>query len=194
MFQKGNNSKNSKLTSDNAFNHPMTQINSDTITSLNRFSPLQNYELRKSKEDYNENTTTNFECNSSTNSTVKRKSPNKRPPVVINQFPENQADFTRFCTVPSKKPYSNAMKTRYNGDIKIFSDSIPRGIRMRDFNKFIKVGKTKLQCFPGATSNQLLHYLYVTFQDNNRESVILHVGVNDSLQDSTETNINGFFQ
>ena len=84
----GNNSKNSKSTSDNAFNHPMTQINSDTITSPNRFSPLQNHELSKSKDDDNENTTTNFECNSNTNSTVKRKSLNKRPPVVINQFPE----------------------------------------------------------------------------------------------------------
>ena len=46
----------------------MTQINSD-ITSLNRFSPLQNYELSKSKGDNNENISTNFECNNSTNST-----------------------------------------------------------------------------------------------------------------------------
>ena len=73
VYPKGNNSKNSKSTSDNVFNHPMTQINSDTITSPNRFSLLQNYELSKSKDDNNENTTTNFECNSSTNSTVKRK-------------------------------------------------------------------------------------------------------------------------
>ena len=55
------------------------------------------------------------------------------------------------------------------------------------------MGKAKLQCFPGATSNQLLHYLDVNLQDNNTESVILHVGVNDVLQDSTETNINNFF-
>ena len=51
------------------------------------------------------------------------------------------------------------------------------------------MGKAKLQCFPGATSNQLLHYLDVNLQDNNTESVILHVGVNDVLQDCTETNI-----
>ena len=38
VYPKGNNSKNSKSTSDNAFNHPMTQINNDTITSPNRFS------------------------------------------------------------------------------------------------------------------------------------------------------------
>ena len=55
------------------------------------------------------------------------------------------------------------------------------------------MGKAKLQCFPGATSNQLLHYLDVNLQDNNTESVILHVGVNNVLHDSTETNINSFF-
>ena len=147
VYPKGNNSKNSKPTSDNAFNHPMTQINSDTITSPNRFSLLQNYELSKSKDDNNENTTTNFECNSSTNSIVKRKSPNKRPPVVINQFPENQTDFTRFRTVPGEKPYNNTWKTRYNGNIKIFSDSIPRGIRMRNFNKFVKWEKPNFNVF-----------------------------------------------
>ena len=52
--------------------------------------------------------------NSSTNSTFECKSTNKRPPAVINQFPENQTDFTSFRTVPGKKPYSNAMKTTYN--------------------------------------------------------------------------------
>ena len=56
---------------------------------------------------------------------------------------------------------------------------MPRGIRMGDFNKFVKVGKAKVKCFPGATSNQSLHYLDVNLQDNNTESVILYVGVND---------------
>ena len=84
------------------------------------------------------------------------------------------------------------MKTKYNGNIKSFSD-IPRGIRMRDFIKFVRVGKARLQCFPYTTSNQLLHYLDVNLQDNNTESVILHVDINDVLQNSTETNINSFF-
>ena len=106
---------------------------------------------------------------------------------MINQFPENQTDFTW------ERSYSNAVKTRYNENIKIFSDSKTRGIRMRDFHKFVRAGKAKFKCFPGATSNQLLHYLNVNLQDKNTESVILHVGVNDVLQDSTETNINSFF-
>ena len=50
---------------------------------------------------------------------------------------------------------------------------------MGDFNKVVKVGKAKVKCFPGATSNQSLHYWDVNLQDNNTESVILYVGVND---------------
>ena len=65
---------------------------------------------------------------------------------------------------------------------------------MRDFNNFVRVEKAKLQCFPGATSNQLLHYLDVNLQDNNTESLMLHVLVNGVLQDRTETNINSFFK
>ena len=64
---------------------------------------------------------------------------------------------------------------------------------MRDFSKFVRMGKTKLQYFPGATSNQLLHYLDVNLQHKNTAWVILHVGVNDVFQDRAETNINSFF-
>ena len=63
---------------------------------------------------------------------------------------------------------------------------------MRDFNKFVRVGKAKLQYFPCATSNQLLHYLDINLQDNKTESAIFYVGINDVWQNSTETNINSF--
>ena len=60
----------------------MTQINSDII-SLNRFSPLQNYELSKSKTFLQTLNATIVQILQS--STVKRKIPNKT--VVIDQFP-----------------------------------------------------------------------------------------------------------
>ena len=104
VYSKGNNFESSKSTTDYAFNRPIVQINSDTITSPNRFSQLQNYELSKSKDDNHENTYKNFEWSSWKNSTVKRKLPDKRPPVVINQIPENQEDLTRFSKVHGEKP------------------------------------------------------------------------------------------
>ena len=44
---------------------------------------------------------------------------------------------------------------------------------MRDFKKFVRLGKAT--CFPGATSNQFLHYLDVNLLDKNAELVILHI-------------------
>ena len=82
-----------------------------------------------------------------------------------------KTDFTILRTVPGEKPYSNAVKTRHNSNIKIFN--ITKGIRMRDFKKFVRLGKAT--CFPGATSNQFLHYLDVNLLDKNAELVILHI-------------------
>ena len=61
VYSKENNFESSNSTTDNAFNRPIVQINSDTIASPNRFSQLKNYELSKSKDDNHENTSTNFE-------------------------------------------------------------------------------------------------------------------------------------
>ena len=44
---------------------------------------------------------------------------------------------------------------------------------MRDFKKFVRLGKAT--CFPGAISNQFLHYLDVNLLDKNAELVILHI-------------------
>ena len=49
------------------------QINKDIITSPNGFSPSQNYELSKSKDDNDEKTSTNFECNSGTRGVATNK-------------------------------------------------------------------------------------------------------------------------
>ena len=41
----------------------------------------------------------------------------------------------------------------------LFTDSIPKVIRMNDFHKLIKNKKGKMLNFPGASSRQLLHYM-----------------------------------
>ena len=55
-----------------------------------------------------------------------------RPEVVINQYPENQTVYPRKRIVPGKNSYSETLfnsKTN-NHNIQIFSDSIPKGIRI----------------------------------------------------------------
>ena len=55
-----------------------------------------------------------------------------RPEVVINQYPENQTVYPRKRIVPGKNSYSEILfnsKTNSH-NIQIFSDSIPKGIRI----------------------------------------------------------------
>ena len=47
----------------------------------------------------------------------------------------------------------------------IFCESIPRGIRVHEFNSLIKKGYVKMKSFPGAASKELLHYIDPTLKD-----------------------------
>ena len=123
----------------------------------------------------------------------------KRPPIVINNFPENQTVFPKKKIVPGELPFSDAVKNKAtnplndavknkatnplndavknkttNPTIKIFSVSIAKDIRLREFNQYVKSGKARMHCFPGATSAQLLHYLDVNL-DHTMDTVILHI-------------------
>ena len=71
----------------------------------------------------------------------------------------------------------------------IFTDSIPNGIRIRELDSFIKNGKTKMISFPGATSKEILHYLDVHLTNSSVDVVILRFGVNDLLEDNSQSKI-----
>ena len=92
----------------------------------------------------------------------------KRPSVVISKYPERQTDFSRPPVISGTKLFSEASQpSKGQRNILIFTDSIPKGIRIREFNSFIKNGKTKMVSF----------------------AVILHVGVNDLLEDNSQLKI-----
>ena len=57
-----------------------------------------------------------------------------------------------------------------------------KGINTRLLNK--KLIKPKVVCkfFPGATSKDLVHYIKPTLQENELDTSILHMGVNDVLR------------
>ena len=71
----------------------------------------------------------------------------------------------------------------------VFTDSISKGTRIRELNSFIKNGKTKMASFPGATSKEILHCLDVHLTSSSADAVILHVGVNDLLEDNSQSKI-----
>ena len=68
----------------------------------------------------------------------------------------------------------------------IFGDSIPKvkGINKRSSNTNLIKSKAISKCFPGASSNDFIHYIKPTLQnsENTFESTILYMGVNDILK------------
>ena len=89
------------------------------------------------------------------------KNLNRRPSVVINKNTENQHNFQKV-----KHHAVNDRNIRYEESrlrnrkkskrIIMFSDSIPKGIRIREFNRYITNATARLKSFPGATWYQ--HY------------------------------------
>ena len=74
-----------------------------------------------------------------------------------------------------------------NVNIKTLPDSIVKRLRIREFNQFITNGNARIYSFPGAASKQLLHYMDVNLEIDI-DTIILHICVNDILQDSTPDN------
>ena len=110
--------------------------------------------------------------------------------MVPNKHLENQTVYTRKSVVPGEKSYSDALienEKKENHDkndnyiMKIFTDSIPKGIKVKELNEQIRHGHARVHSFPGATSKQLLHYLDVNIDDST-DTVLIHIGVNDILQ------------
>ena len=75
----------------------------------------------------------------------------RRPPVVTNNFPEhnNPAWRNHKPTVPGNAKYSNAV--RFGRKTVILGTSMIKGIRMKEFNGYVKNGYLKLRPFSGAT-------------------------------------------
>ena len=56
---------------------------------------------------------------------------------------------------------------------------------MYNFSKAFKNGKAKHLSFPGTTSKQLLQYLDVNLKFYTHETVLIHAGINDVLNDKS---------
>ena len=96
---------------------------------------------------------------------------NKRPNPVINQHPEREQYF-------KKEPIKNLSSRK---KIRILADSIPNGIRVREFNKFISDGYARFKCFPGASVSHLNYYSNPTLEDDSPDLVVIHAGINNLL-------------
>ena len=71
-------------------------------------------------------------------------------------------------------------------NILILTDSVPKGIRMREFNNCLTAGIAHLKYFPGAAAKRLNRYSLPTLTEGHPDTVIIHVGVNDLSLKSIE--------
>ena len=69
-----------------------------------------------------------------------------------------------------------------------FTDSIPKGINMRNFNSSLRGGKPYMKAFAGAKSTQPNHYVRPTL-DEFQYAAIIHVGINDILRSNSESDL-----
>ena len=104
----------------------------------------------------------------------------RRPSIVVNNYPENQHSYGRKFSVSGSK-YSKRKK-----QIVIFSDRIRRGIRLREFDYWLHKGYAQLKSFPGGTSKELPYFVEPTLKNKKINDALLHVGVNDLLNDERQ--------
>ena len=60
----------------------------------------------------------------------------------------------------------------------IFGDNFPRGM--------LHKGYAQLKSFPGGTSKKFLYYVETTLKTKKFGAALLHVGVNDTLNDESQ--------
>ena len=112
------------------------------------------------------------------------------PSVVIYKYPERQINFLRTPVVPDTRLFNEAsLPSKGQRNILIITDNILKAIRIREPNSFITNGKTKIVSCPGATSKEILHYLDVHQTNFFVYTIILYVGVNDLLEDNSQSKI-----
>lgn len=80
-------------------------------------------------------------------------------------------------TVPGNSSYRDAVK--FGRKSIIIGTSMVKGIRMKEFNSYIKNGFVKLRSFTGATIKQLCHYAIPSLVDETPNRVVIQAGCND---------------
>ena len=75
-------------------------------------------------------------------------------------------------------------------NVVIFSDSMVKGLKMKQFNSHIHGGKVYLKAFPDAKVDQLNHHVKTTLEKYKYNAAIIHVGINDILRSKGENEVN----
>ena len=75
-------------------------------------------------------------------------------------------------------------------NVVIFEVSLVNFNRKAKYNitRSLNNGSARFKYFPGATSKDLLHYVDTTLQDNLFEVAVIHIGINDIVNNKNYLN------
>ena len=117
---------------------------------------------------------------------------NIRPSPVVNNNPENQDLFIQ--NIPGNKSYTQATvpsnSARTSNKV-IFRDSIVNvSTKLKyNINGALSNERARFKYFPGATSKELLHYFDATLEGSDFQVAVIHVGINDLMNNNKSLTI-----
>ena len=136
--------------------------------SESKFQSLYSLYCIDESETENEFSTLPEDTNFCRNQLVILKSA-RRPQVVVNNHPEKQTVFAKKKVVPGKASYAATItigrKQTKKVNTIIFGDSIPKGIRHREFNQMLENVSAQFKIFLVCNSKELYHYLDPTLEN-----------------------------
>ena len=100
-----------------------------------------------------------------------------QPPQLVFD-PENTVVSRPYQRI--KNSYRNTVIPE-KSDIALFSDSIPRGMNIKEIYRQIQGVGIQVEAFPGAKT-QLNHYVTPTLEEYSYDAAIIHVGINGILR------------
>ena len=158
-------------------------VNTTSVPSLeikNRFNSL----AANNEDDYNDTENNNEDRDAEPTPLMAKYNEhivvesNKRPSVVINHFPEkNHINLNKIPTIPGNSNYAEILK--HGKKVLITGDSIIRRIQYKEFNRVFQGGKAIIKPFPGATANEIDHYILPHLKTILPDIVIVNAGSNN---------------
>ena len=84
--------------------------------------------------------------------------------------------------------YSNIVKQKPK-NVVIFTDSMLKSLRMKEFNKNLNGGIAHLKPFPGSKAMQMDHHAIPILEEHRYDTAAIPGGINDLLKSRTNINV-----
>ena len=114
------------------------------------------------------------------------KHPNSNSNAIGNK--ENLFQQTRNTFEKMETSYSNIVKQKPK-NVVIFTDSMLKSLRMKEFNKYLNGGIAHLNPFPRTKAKQMDHHVIPILEEHQYGAAVIHVGIKDLLKNRTNINV-----